>query len=118
MWAGRVTFGVIVAVLVTYLVVAGLDRAAKVASGIGVVVALIALGAPYLFPSPSQRELVMEPDRVEDSGAAHATGAGRANTGVDAVGDERPAQVTGSGGATAEGPGSVANTGIQRRARS
>jgi hypothetical protein len=47
-WTGRATFGVIVVGLVVYLVVAGLDKADKLASSISVVVALAALGAPYL----------------------------------------------------------------------
>ncbi|MFE9690645.1 hypothetical protein [Micromonospora sp. NPDC005806] len=57
------------------------------------------------------------PDRVEDSGKATATGGGRANTGLEATGDDRPAQVLRSGDATADGPGSVANTGVQRGSR-
>lgn len=117
MWAGRVAFAVIVAVLVLYLVMVGLDKADKVASGISVVVALAALGAPYLLPPPSGGAPMVEPDRVEDSGAARATGGGRANTGVDAADGDRPAQVTRSGDAFAHGPGSVANTGVQRRRR-
>lgn len=56
-------------------------------------------------------------DRVQTNGAACATGGGRANTGVDAVGQDRPAQVSASGDATADGPGSVVNTGVQRRPR-
>jgi GNAT superfamily N-acetyltransferase len=51
-WAGRVVFGMIVAGLVGYLAVVGLDRADKVASSIGAVLALVALGAPYLLPPP------------------------------------------------------------------
>lgn len=117
-WAGRVAFGVIVAGLVVYLVVVGLDKADKLASAISVVVALAALVAPYLFPPASGGVSMVEQDRVEDSGKARATGGGQVNTGVDAVGDDRPAQVTRSGEATAEGPGSVANTGVQRRPRS
>jgi len=111
-WVGRGLFGVIVAGLVVYLVVVGLDKADKLASAISVVVALVALGAPYLLPSVG--EPVGEPDRVEDSGAARATGGGKANTGVEVAGDDRPAQVTRSGDATADGSGSVANTGVQR----
>lgn len=48
MWAGRVTFVVIIAGLVVYLVISGLDKADKVASSTGLVVALVALAAPYL----------------------------------------------------------------------
>lgn len=114
-WAGRGVFGVIVAALVVYLVVMGLDKADKLASGISVVVALVALGAPYLLPPPSGGTSMVEADRAEGTGAARATGGGQANTGVDAVGDDRPAHVARTGDATADGPGSVANTGVRRR---
>ncbi|WP_280838752.1 hypothetical protein [Micromonospora sp. A200] len=108
----------IVMALVVYLAAVGLDKADKVASSIGAVVALVALGAPYLLPRPQPGGVSMpDPDRVEESGKATATGGGRANTGLQAAGDGRPAQVTRSGDATAEGPGSVANTGIQRGPR-
>jgi hypothetical protein len=118
-WVGRVAFGVIVAGLVVYLVVVGLDKADKLASAIGAVAALVALVAPYLLPTPRPGGVSrVEPDRVQDTGTARGTGMGQANTGVDVVGDDRPAQVTRSGDATADGPGSVANTGVQRRPRS
>lgn len=116
-WAGRLAFAVIVAGLTAYLVMVGLDKADKLGSGISVVVALVALAAPYLLPPPSAVAPMVEPDRVDHSGAAHATGGGQANTGLDAVGDDRSAHVTCSGDATAHGPGSVTNTGIQRRGR-
>ncbi|GAA0481944.1 hypothetical protein Ade02nite_57600 [Paractinoplanes deccanensis] len=52
-WAGRGTFALVVAALIVYLAVSGLDRADKLASAIGVVVAVVALGAPYLRrPAP------------------------------------------------------------------
>lgn len=116
-WAGRVAFGLIVTGLVVYLVAVGLDKADKLASAIGAVAALAALGAPYLLPSPTGGASMMEPDRVQDSGTARATGGGQANTGVDAdtSGEGRPAQVIRSGDASADGPGSVANTGVSRR---
>jgi len=115
-WAGRVVFGVLVAGLVGYLVVAGLEKADKVASGVGAVLALMALGAPYLLP-PQGGAPMRDPDRVEDTGTAKATGGGQANAGLQTAGGDRPAQVTRSGDATADGPGSVANTGIQRDRR-
>lgn len=115
MWTGRVAFGVIVAGLVTYLAVVGLDKADKLGSAIGVVVALVALSAPYLLPSSSGGGSMGDSDRVDDSGSARATGGGQTNTGVDVIGGDLPAQVTRSGEATADGPGSVANTGVQRR---
>jgi hypothetical protein len=52
-WIGRAVFAVIVVGLAAYLVAAGLDKADKVASSISMVVALIALGAPYLLPPDS-----------------------------------------------------------------
>ncbi|SFF39135.1 hypothetical protein SAMN05421541_109483 [Actinoplanes philippinensis] len=56
-------------------------------------------------------------DRVAGSGAAYAGEGGRANTGIEAGGDGRTAEVNRSGSATARGPGSVANTGISRMPR-
>ncbi|KKJ93323.1 hypothetical protein LQ51_30460 [Micromonospora sp. HK10] len=117
-WAGRALFAVIVVGLVVYLARVGWDQADKRASSIGAVLALLALGAPYLLPSTGGGVVLAEPERVEDSGTAEATGGGRANTGVDSVdGAERPARVVRSGDARADGPGSVANTGIVRRPR-
>ena len=111
-WAGRVTAIVILAGLTGYLVHVGLDTADKLASSIGVVIALAALFAPYLLPAPGGPPMP-DPDRVEDSGAATATAGGQANTGLQATGRTGPAQVTRSGDARADGSGSVANTGIQ-----
>jgi hypothetical protein len=115
-WAGRVVFGVIVVALVVYFAAVGLDQADKVAGAIGAVLALVALGAPYLLPPPGGTTPA-DPDRVEDSGRAAGTGGGQANTGLQTSDGDRPAQVIRSGDATADGPGSVANTGIQRRPR-
>ncbi|MET7881284.1 hypothetical protein ABZS52_30660 [Micromonospora profundi] len=110
-------FAVIAAGLVVYLLRVGLDKADKVASSIGVVLALTALAAPYLLPPQGGRAPVSEMDRVEDSGQATATAGGQANTGLDTVDGDRPAQIKRSGDASADGAGSSANTGIQRRAR-
>ncbi|MFI9453527.1 hypothetical protein [Amycolatopsis sp. NPDC052450] len=106
--------------MVVYLFAVGLDKADKVGSSIGGVLALIALVAPYLLPQP-RRENPMPDDphasdtAVEDSGDAQAAGGGTANTGAEAV-DDNPGvtRVSRSGNAVAEGPGSVANTGIRR----
>jgi hypothetical protein len=118
-WAGRAVFGLVVAGLVGYLVEVGLAKADMVASSISAILALLALGAPYLLPSsPSRDAPVPDPNRVEDTGRANATGGGRANTGLLASNGDRPAQVARSGNATADGPGSVANTGIQHEPRS
>jgi hypothetical protein len=50
-WSGWVIFIVIVAALVTYLIHVGLDKADKLAGIVGMILALVALGAPYLLPS-------------------------------------------------------------------
>ncbi|WP_239395560.1 hypothetical protein [Frankia sp. CiP3] len=105
-------FALVVVGLVVYLAVVGLDSADKLASSIGVVVALLALGAPYLLPSPGS-----EPDRVEDTGNARASAGGLAITGLQTADGNRPAQVIRTGAATADGPGSVANSGLQRGPR-
>jgi hypothetical protein len=56
---------------------------------------------------------------VEDSGDAEATGGGEANTGAETGLDDTGAvRVTRSGKAVADGPGSVANTGVRRVPRS
>jgi len=114
-WAGRIVFVALVAALVIYLAVVGQDKADKLASSIGAVAALLALGAPYL---PTQGGKPMpEPDRVEDTGDAEATAGGQATTGADLVGDGGPVEVVRSGDATADGPGSTATSGIVRRPR-
>ena len=115
-WAGRIAFGVLAVGLVAYLAVVGLDKADKLASCVGAVVALLALATPYLLPPPEGAPMA-DPDRVEDSGTAKATGGGQATTGVDITGDSGPAQVIRSGDATADGPGSTATTGVVRRPR-
>ena len=114
-WFGRAVFGVSAVSLVAYFAVVGLDKADKLASVIAAVVGLLALVAPYLLPAPSVNEApVSGVDRVDEPGNARATRGGRANTGVQVAGDAPPAQVVRSGDAFADGPGSVANTGIQR----
>lgn len=113
-WAGRIVFGVLAAASVAYPAVVGLDKANKFGSYLAAVVALLALGAPYLLPTPGGATMA-DQDRIEDSGAAKATNGGQATTGVDSTGTGGPAQVIRSGDATADGPGSTATTGIVRR---
>ena len=116
--AGRITAGMILVGLTGYLAHVGLDDADKLASSISVVIAVAALFAPYLLPPPGSAGAPRsEPDQVEDTGNATATSGGHANTGAQVSDHGRPAQVTRSGDAVADGPGSVANTGIQRQAR-
>ena len=114
-WAGRVVFAVVVVGLVVYLAVVGLDRADKLASSISLLVGLFALAAPYLLPLPGVSG--GEPDRVEDTGDARATGGGQANTGLHTGDVGRAARAARTGDATADGPRSSANTGIQRGPR-
>ncbi|MFD4672983.1 hypothetical protein ACFWNN_24870 [Lentzea sp. NPDC058450] len=115
----------IVVGLVVYLFSVGLDEADKVGSSIGGVIAFVALGAPYLLPQPRKESLVPDDPQVSDdvvvenSGDAEATGGGVANAGVETVdGGTGAVRVTGSGKAVANGPGSVANTGVRRLPRS
>jgi hypothetical protein len=106
-WAGRVVFGVLTCALVVYFVVVQLQKANMIASCVAAVVALLALGAPYLLPAPSAAE--PDAEHVEDSGRAKVT------TGADLTGDGRPVRVIRSGNATADGPGSIATTGVVHR---
>lgn len=123
-WAGRVVFGVIVVGLVVYLFAVGLDRADKVGSSIGGVVAVAALLAPYLLARSGGEDAVsgdatVDAAVVEDSGDASATGGGEANSGVEtAEAEDSAVRVVRSGKAVADGPGSVANTGVRRSPRS
>jgi hypothetical protein len=117
-WAGRIVAVLVLAGLVTYMAVAGLTTANLVAGALGGVAALAALLAPYPLPpsSPSPGgPPVSESDRLENSGAATATAGGEAITGVQDTVGAGPVQVDRSGDARADGPGSVAITGIQRR---
>jgi hypothetical protein len=109
-WAGRVVFSVVLAGLVYYLTTVGLEKADKVASCIAMVAALAGLVAPYLLPRNTA-----DPDVVDDSGEAEATGGGTANTGIDVTDGTGSSRVARSGKATARGRDSVANSGITRR---
>jgi hypothetical protein len=117
-WAGRIIAVLVLAGLVTYMAVAGLTTANLVGGALGGVAALAALLAPYLLSPSSASQggpTGSESDLVENSGTATATGGGKANTGLQDTAGARSAQVYRSGDARADGPGSVANTGIQRR---
>lgn len=92
-WAGRVVAVLVLAGLGVYLARVGLDTADKLASSIGVLVAVATLLAPYLLPAPSSGSPVSEPDRVEDPGAATATADGEPNPGVQTTTDAGPAPV-------------------------
>jgi hypothetical protein len=66
--AGRIICLLLLGGLVTYLVSVGLDKADKIASGVGAILALLALVAPYLLPVSDGAE--------PEAGAVHASGAG------------------------------------------
>ena len=105
--AARIAAGVVVAGLVVYLVLVGLDRADKVASSISGVIA-VALFLASLLPGRAPAPL----DIVEGSGAATATAGGHVHTGIQTARASGGAHVVRSGDARADGPGSIANTGI------
>ena len=115
LWFWLVTVVGVVALigLVVYFVAVGWDKANTVAGLITAVVAVAALLAPYVFPPHGSKEAVMpEPIDVIDSGEATANDGGHANAGVERTTTDRPLRVERSGPATADGPGSVANSGI------
>ena len=101
-WAGRAVFGLVIVGLVTYLVVVGLDKADKIASGISLIVALCALAAPYLLPSPSLGESA---SRRGDAGRRTDTGPHPLGRGIGSVvaGHTEPTFAAG-GGISITGP--------------
>lgn len=113
-WAGRVVAVVILVGLAVYLLLVGWDSASKIGSALGLPIAFAAFVAPYLLP-PSGGSAMTEEAQVEDSGNARAGAGGQANTGIETTGEGGPKRVSRSGDAVAEGPGSVANTGITHR---
>ena len=50
-WGGRIAAVVVLTGLAVYLASVGLDKADKLASVLGLLVAVVALVAPYLLPS-------------------------------------------------------------------
>ena len=54
-WGGRITAVAVLAGLAVYLASVGLDKADKLASVLGLLVAVAALVAPYLLPSLRRR---------------------------------------------------------------
>jgi hypothetical protein len=116
-WVGRAVAALSVAGLASSLFAVGWNTAGQLGSAAAAVVALAGLLTPYLLPPPpSQPEGSPSPgmDRVDRSGNARASSGGQANTGMQNTGGAGSWQVRGSGDAQADGPGSVANTGIQR----
>ena len=87
--------------------------AATVQGAAGVVAVVWALISGPGTPAQPPEESV---DVAVDTGNARATGGGSANTGVTRTGgaDSGRARVERTGNATADGPGSDANSGIKR----
>jgi hypothetical protein len=75
-WVGRTVAGFGVAALAGYLFASGLDKADKLGSAIGAMVALVALVAPYLLPAQERPGPTQAPDRAGNGGIdlRHARG--------------------------------------------
>ncbi|MEV6302729.1 hypothetical protein AB0M02_25175 [Actinoplanes sp. NPDC051861] len=112
-WAGRGAFGLIVAGLAAYLAAVGIEEADKRASSIAAVLALAALGAPYLFARPAGAA----ERRVEGSGDATATRGGEAGSSIRIAGDSAGVHIARSGNARAEGRGSIASSSVRFEAQ-
>lgn len=111
-WGGRILFGLIVVALAGYLVMVGPDKADKTASGVSAVLALLALGAPYLLPTGTPP--VVGNLRVTGTGKATAGSGGSATTGLRAPASRLPNRVVveRTGDADASG-GGHANSGVE-----
>lgn len=113
-WAGRVGAALTVAGLAGYMFAVGLGTAAELGSAAVAVMTLAALLEPHVLPSPQLRgSPASGTAQVEHSGDAGASEGGLANTGLQSTCRAGSSQVRASGDARADGPGSVANTGIQ-----
>jgi hypothetical protein len=107
-WVGGVVCVLLVVGLVAYLVVAGLDKADKIASVLAALLALVALAAPYLVPAPRG---VASPALVSASGeGAVAIGSdSSADVSTDVSSGVRPSRPGGmDDGVSASGTASVA----------
>lgn len=114
-WIGRLAAVLMLGGLTAYFLQVGWDAADKVGSSVGLIVAIAALVAPYLFPATkSGGEAVAKPFDLARTGKAEARDGGVANTGLEAEAGDRPIKVSDSGDAFAQGPGSVANTGARQ----
>ena len=63
-WGGRAIAAVVIAGLVAYLCVVGLDKADKIASALGGLGAMAALAAPYLLPNSQRLDSDKRPAQV------------------------------------------------------
>lgn len=115
-WAGWVTAALSVAGLTSSLFAVGWNTAGELGSAAAAVVALAGLLTPYLLPQPPPQPgapSAPRAGRAQRTGAAKASAGGLANTGVLNRGGAGSSQVRDSGDAQADGPGSIANSGIQ-----
>jgi uncharacterized membrane protein len=71
-WVGRAAGAVIVLGLVGYLVGVGLDRADKIGSAVGAVVALVAVLLPYILPARTTKEPAMPEDEQPSQAVRNA----------------------------------------------
>lgn len=113
-WVGRIVAVLALSGLAVYLARVGSAAANKLVLTISVLVPVAGLLAPYLLPPPSSTGPVSDPDRVEDSGSATATSGGQAISGLQTTAGAAPVRVSRSGDARADGPESVAISGIQQ----
>lgn len=116
-WIGLAVTVAVLAGLGSYLARVGLDKADKIASVAGLFVAAAGLLGPWIWRrirGGGPATATPEADVVTDTGRATASRGGRANTGARLDGGAGPVQVRNTGDAEAHGPGSQANTGIQR----
>ncbi|MEV5741641.1 hypothetical protein AB0L30_16475 [Microbispora rosea] len=88
-WVGRLTFGLIVIGIVAYFSAAGLDKADKLASVLGFLLALAALIVPHLFSVSSG-----------DGGRGSTSSAGNASHGQIDARHAQGVQINQSGGNT------------------
>ncbi len=80
---GRIVALVILIGLAAHLTSVGLDRADKLASSIGLLVAVAALVAPYLVPRSSGGNVMPNPYHGEHSGDARVPGGSHAGAGIE-----------------------------------
>jgi hypothetical protein len=121
-WAGRAAFAVIVGGFLAYVFRVGLDKADKTASVVSAVLAILALGLPYLSRSPQATVSATEIQppapgtadiHVSDTGKAVADADSKASTGMRAPAEGLTGRFTVERTGDAEASdGGTANTGI------
>ena len=108
-WIGRIMALALVLAAGVWMRQVGLTKASAAGGAIGLLVAFVALLAPYLFPVNRGSNQRSETSVIR-SGKATAI-SGSANTGILVSGEVR-LEVADSGDAFARGTGSKANSGI------